>query len=100
MKLMPLTFRSWPVVMPTDNVILIRIGFLSDAIVNDDDPILPLYFPNVRLDNLPQLSRTKPFLSQQSLNLVMAHRPSQQVRQACACRLTKRADQVLTVDVQ
>jgi hypothetical protein len=39
--------------MPADNIVLIRVGFFFDAIVNNENAIGRLDRSNVRLDDVP-----------------------------------------------
>jgi hypothetical protein len=50
------------VIVPANDVILVRVGLFSDAVIKDHHPILLLDLPHIRLDRLPQLGRLKPVL--------------------------------------
>jgi hypothetical protein len=50
------------VVVPTNDVILIGVGFFGNAIVYDQHPIGLLDLPYLRLNHLPQFGRPKPLL--------------------------------------
>jgi len=88
------------VVMPADAVVLVGIGLLRAAVVNDDHPILLLDLPYIGLDHVPQFRRPKPRLTQQALNLVMADTASQQSCQSGSRRLSECTDQIITLAVQ
>src|SRR5258708_5449761 len=88
------------VIVPTDNFILVGIRLFSDAIVNDDYPVVLLNLSHIGLNYPPQIGGTKLFLAQQPLYLVMADAASQQASQPCSRRLSKGANQVFAIDVQ
>ena len=44
--------------MPTDDVILVRVGFLFDGVVNNQHTRLGLHLANQRFDDEPQISRS------------------------------------------
>jgi len=87
------------VVVPADNVVLVRVWFFSNTIVNNHHAIVLLDLPHMRLHNLPQLSRPKLFFRQQPLDLGMAHIASQQPRQASSGGLPEGTDEIITIDV-
>jgi hypothetical protein len=88
------------VVMPTHDVVLVRIRFLRYAIIDNDDPIFALNLAHRGLHDLPQLSRPQTLFRQQPLNLVMAHAAAHQPCQTGACGLSERTDKVITIEVQ
>jgi hypothetical protein len=88
------------VVMPTDNIVLIRVRLFRNTIIDDDYSICLLDLPYIWLHDLPQLGRPQPFFRQQPLNLVMAHPASQQPSQPSSRRLSKRTDEIFAIDVQ
>jgi hypothetical protein len=79
---------------------LVCIRLLSNAIVKDDDSILLLDLPPIRLHDLPQLGRPESFFRQPPLDLVMAHAPAHQPGQARSCRLSEPTDQIIALEVQ
>jgi len=88
------------VVVPTDNIFLIRIWLFGYRVVNDDYSVFLLDLPHIRLHYLPQLGSAKTFFRQQPLNLVMGYAASQQSCQPRACCLSEGADEVFAIDVQ
>lgn len=52
------------VIMPANNIILVRVWLLAYAIINDHDTIVPLDFADMRLGDPPQISGGLFFTSQ------------------------------------
>ena len=68
------------IVMPTDDLIFVRVGLLRDAIIHDQHAIGALHLAHIGFDHLPKLRATFHRACQKALHAIMADRAIQQLR--------------------
>ncbi len=88
------------VVMPADDVILVRIRFRGNAIVQNQHAVRTLHLPHVRFDHPPQVGGGARFAAQTARHLVVADTARQQLGQADGRHLAERTNQVIAVEVE
>ena len=86
--------------MPTDDVILIGVGFLGDAVIDNHDGLVALHAPHEGFGNLPQVGRGTGLARQEASHLIMTEAALEQGRQPGSGGLSKRADEVVAVEVK
>jgi len=88
------------IVMPANDRVLVRIGFLFDAVINNQHACIGLHFAHERFHRHPQVSRRFLLACQVSGDLVVAHGTLQQLAQAGGGGRAKRRQQVLAIQIQ
>jgi hypothetical protein len=88
------------VIVPADQVVLVGVGLVDDAVIHDQNRVLILYLPHEGLDDLPQVLAGHGFSRQEAGDLIVAQARPQQARQPCGGRWAKGRDQVVGVQVQ
>src|SRR5574341_1620730 len=87
------------VIMPADDLVLVRVGLFSNTIIEDEHPIVLLHCSHVRLDHLPQVGGREHWPSQEPLHLIMADTAFEQFCQPRSRGWPKGTDQIVTVEV-
>ena len=59
--------------MPADDVVFIGIGFLSNAVIDNQYPIFMLDGTDMRLDDQPKIVRCPLLASKEALDAIMAN---------------------------
>src|SRR5262249_35367872 len=88
------------VVVPAHDVVLVSVGLLFNAVVNDHHSLVALHPPHLRLDQLPQLGRAVLLACQHPRDLIVAHSAVEQGRQPSCCRRPKRTNQIVSIQVE
>lgn len=78
--------------MPADQITLIGVGLLDDAIVHDEERRFALHLPHQRLDDLPQMRRCHRLAPRKASDLIMAQARSYQPGQT---RGPRRAEELI-----
>src|SRR5574341_482101 len=87
------------VVMPADDVVLVRVGLFGNAVIDDQHAILSLHRPHMRLHDLPQDGGGQDWPRQDTLYLVVADTAFPQISQPRSRRWPLGTDQIVTVEV-
>src|SRR5713101_8997644 len=86
--------------MPAHDGILIRVGLLFTAVVNEPHPRVALHLPYLWLEQLPQLGRALLLACPQPRDLIVAPLSSPPLRQPWRGCRPKRADQIVGIQVK
>ncbi len=88
------------VVMPTNDLVFIRVRLFRDAVVNNDDSVACLYLTYIRLHNFPEVRPSFGWTCQKALDAIMTDCPVQQPRQSSTSGQSKRTDEIIGVYIE
>jgi len=88
------------IIVPANDVILIRMRLFRDAVINDDDTIFCLYLSDIGFHRQPQVFTRLRFLRQKSLYPIMANLAIQQARQPRLGCQSERTDEIICIYIE
>ena len=88
------------VVVPADQLALVGVRLVGDAIVHDQHRVFALDLAHERLDDLPQVRRRVRLLGQKPRDLIVAEVRLQEPRQPRGCGWTERRDQIVGIQIE
>jgi hypothetical protein len=88
------------VVMPADDLILIRVGLFGNAVIDNHDAVFALHLADMRLDQKPSIGRGPLWPGQEALHPVVTDGSEKEGGQAGGRRLSEGARQIVAVQVK
>src|SRR5947209_16555699 len=86
--------------MPSDEVVLIRVAFLGDGVIHDEDTVLVFHLAHERLDFTPERGRSLPLGVEETGHAVVADGPVSQTGEVGGAGLTKGTQQKVGVEIE
>jgi hypothetical protein len=93
-------FACRVVIVPADQLALVGVRLVRDAVIQDKNCVIILHLSHERLNDLPEIGGSEGTLRQETRDLIVANAAGQQARKACGCRGAKRGNQVIGVQIK